>query len=96
VTTRVLAPAAACLALLGAGVGCGGSKLSGDSIEKLVVEDAANRGLGAAKVACDDVDNEVGERFTCDVSGIRKYSTFEGKVARNDGIEPVGPDGGYR
>lgn len=94
--TRVLPSAGVLVALLAALAGCGGSKLSGDSIEKLIVQDLGNRGYANAKIDCPDVDNKVGKTFTCDLSGVKKFTKFEGKVAKNDGIEPVEPDGGYR
>lgn len=93
---RIVSPGIACIAALVALSGCGGSKLSGSSIEKLIVQDLGNRGYPNAKINCRDVDNEVGKTFTCDVSGVKQYTKFEGKVAENDGIQPVEPNGGYR
>ena len=94
--TRLLSTGAACLVAVGALAGCGGSQLSGDSIEKLIVEDLGNRGYANATIDCPDVDNEVGKTFTCKVSGVKQYTSFEGKVAENDSIQPVAPHGGYR
>lgn len=80
----------------GALAACGGSQLAGSSIEKLVAEDLGGRGYAGAKADCPDVDNEVGTPFTCTLTGVQRYATFEGRVAAGDKIEPVEPDGGYR
>ncbi len=66
--------------------GCGGSKLSGDSIEKLIVEDLGNRGYAGIEVSCPDVDNEVGTKFTCDVTGTDKFTKIDGSVAKDDQV----------
>lgn len=65
---------------------CGGTKLSGDSIEKLLVEDLGNRGYAGLEVACPDVDNEVGKTFTCDVTGSDEFTKIEGSVAQDDQV----------
>lgn len=69
---------------------CGGTKLSGDSIEKLLVQDLA-RGYPDVKIECPDVDNEVGNAFTCAVSGTDGLATITGSVARDDRVrrDPV-------
>ena len=66
--------------------GCGGSKLSGDSIEKLIVEDLGNRGYAGIEVTCPDVDNEVGAKFTCDVTGTDEFTKIDGSVAEGDQV----------
>lgn len=93
---RILPSLGVSVAVLAAVTGCGGSKLSGNSIEKLVLGDLGNRGYTGAKVDCSDVDNKVGKNFTCNVSGVKSYTKFEGQVAEKDGIRPVAPNGGYR
>lgn len=92
----VVPSAGVCVTVLAALSGCGGSKLSGSSIEKFVVQDLGDRGYADARIDCPDVDNEVGKAFTCDVAGVSRFTRFEGKVTKNDGFEPVGPHGGYR
>ena len=66
--------------------GCGGSKLSGNSIEKLIVSELGNRGYTGVTVKCGDVDNKVGKKFTCDVKGSDKVTKIDGSVAANDQI----------
>jgi hypothetical protein len=68
--------------------GCGGSKLTGSSIEKLLMANIT-RGYPGATVDCPDVDNEVGKTFTCDVKGVKGVSKIEGKVAEGDKVDLV-------
>lgn len=65
---------------------CGGQKLSGDSIEKLIVEDLGTRGYADVSVTCPDVDNEVGKKFTCDVANGPGFTKIEGSVAEGDKV----------
>lgn len=65
---------------------CGGTKLSGDSIEKLLVKDLGNRGYAGLEVSCPDVDNEVGKAFTCNVTGSDEITEIEGSVAKDDQV----------
>jgi hypothetical protein len=74
------------LAVVAALAGCGGSKLSHQSIEKLIVQELGNRGYAGATVKCPDVDNKVGKKFTCTVSGVSKFTTIDGSVASGDKI----------
>ncbi|MFL5844380.1 MAG: hypothetical protein ACJ762_06770 [Solirubrobacteraceae bacterium] len=78
---RVL-PLAAMLLL----AGCGGSKLDGDSIAKLIVPELADRGYGDATLDCPDVDNKVGTKFTCEISDAPPLTKVEGSVASDDQI----------
>jgi hypothetical protein len=84
----VFARAAASLALAGAlaVAGCGANKLSGSSIEKLIVKDLGPRGYAGLSVSCDDVDDEVGRKFTCDVSGVKGRTKVDGTVLKGDRI----------
>lgn len=84
--TRVVPSAGIGLLVAAALTGCGGTKLSGDSIEKLIVEDLGNRGYAGLEVSCPDVDNEVGKKFTCDVKGSDEFTKIEGSVANDDQV----------
>jgi hypothetical protein len=88
VTARPHSLAGACV-LAGLLAGCGGTQLDGASIEKLLVTELGNRGYAHARVACPDVDNEVGRAFTCEVTGVSAVTKVEGSVARNDEINVV-------
>ncbi|MCW2989418.1 MAG: hypothetical protein JWM73_12 [Solirubrobacterales bacterium] len=83
---RILPSAGIGLALVVAFAGCGGSKLSGNSIEKLIVTELGNRGYANLKVNCPDVDNKVGKKFTCDVTGAKAFTKVEGTVAKDDTV----------
>ena len=83
---RILPAAGIGLFAAAALTGCGGSKLSGDSIEKLIVEDLGNRGYAGIEVSCPDVDNEVGTKFTCDVTGTGEFTRIDGSVAKDDQV----------
>ena len=62
-------------------------KLSGDSIEKRIVQRYdGNRGYAGIEVSCPDVDNEVGQKFTCEVTGTDKFTRIDGSVAAGDGV----------
>lgn len=65
---------------------CGGSKLSGNSIEKLIVKDLAPRGYAGLSVSCPDVDNTAGKTFSCSVSGVKNVTKVDGTVLRGDRI----------
>ena len=82
---RILPSATISLIAAASFAGCGGEKLSGDSIEKLVVENL-ERGYPGMKVDCPDVDNKVGEKFTCDVTGSDEITKVEGSVAEDDQV----------
>src|SRR3954469_7359251 len=84
----VMPRAAACLALLAALAlsACGSSKLSADSIEKLIVKDLGPRGYAGLRVSCQDVDDTVGKQFTCDVSGVKAVTKVDGTVLKGDRI----------
>jgi hypothetical protein len=84
----VIARAAASLAVAGALAlaGCGGSKLSASSIEKLIAKDLGPRGYPGLSVSCDDVDDTVGKTFTCDVSGVKAVTKVDGTVLKGDRI----------
>jgi hypothetical protein len=86
VNIKLLPSLGAGLAFAALLAGCGGSKLSGDSIEKLIAGDLGNRGYTSVKVNCDDVDNEVGKKFTCDVTGAPGFTKIDGSVAKGDQI----------
>jgi hypothetical protein len=86
VNIRTLPTLGVGLALAATFAGCGGSKLSGSSIEKLIAQDLGNRGYSSVKVQCDDVDNEVGKKFTCDVEGGPGFTKIDGSVAKGDQI----------
>lgn len=73
-------------AVVAALTGCGGSKLSHASIEKLIVVELGTRGYPGVAVKCSDVDNEVGKKFTCDVTGAKGFTKIDGSVAKNDQI----------
>ena len=66
--------------------GCGGSKLSGNSIERLIVKDLGPRGYAGLSVSCDDVDDKAGTTFTCDVSGVKRATKVDGTVLKGDRI----------
>jgi hypothetical protein len=93
---RIVPALAASGALLAALTGCGGARVSGSSIGKLIEQDLATRGHPNARIDCPDVDDEVGRRFSCVVAGVPRVTRFEGRVVRHEGIRPVGPHGGYR
>ena len=76
--------------------GCSDPRLAGSSIERLLTGDLARRGHPGARAECPDVEDTFGRRFTCRLEGAGPYTRFEGKVAKDDGIAPVGPGGGYR
>ena len=81
--------ATACLAVAACALGvagCGGSKLSGNSIEKLIVKDLGPRGYAGLSVSCDDVDNTAGQKFTCDASGVKDVTKVDGTVLKGDRI----------
>jgi hypothetical protein len=82
VKTRIVSSLGASVLVAAALTGCGGSKLSHQSIEKLIVSELGNRGYPGATVKCGDVDNKVGKKFTCDVS----FTKIDGSVAKNDQI----------
>ena len=79
-----VAASLAIAAAIGA-AGCG-AKLRGDSLEPLIVRELSQRGHHGAKVSCDDVDNEVGHRYSCALSGVEGRSRVEGTVLRGDRI----------
>lgn len=83
---RVLPSVGVALLAVGALAGCGGEKLSGDSIEKLIVEDLGTRGYADVTVSCPDVDNEVGKKFSCDVENGPGFTKIEGSVAEGDKV----------
>lgn len=69
--------------------GCGGTMLSGDSLEDTFL-DATLKGHPDARIECPDVDNEPGRRFTCDVTGVPGKTKLNGRVTRGDGVALVG------
>ena len=83
---RILPLVGATLLAAGALAGCGGEKLSGDSIEKLATAELGPLGYADAKVECDDVDNEVGKAFTCSVEGVPGKTELKGTVAEGDKV----------
>jgi len=64
--------------------GCGGNKLSADSVEKLIVKDLGPRGYAGLTVSCDDIDDKVGKKFTCDVSNAKGATKVDGTVLTGD------------
>lgn len=85
-TARLHPMAGACV-LAGLLAGCSQTQLDGNSIEKLLVTELGNRGYANASVDCPDVDNEVGTRFACEVTGVPAVTKVEGSVAGNDEIK---------
>lgn len=83
---RILPSLGVSVAVLAAVTGCGGSKLSHQSIEKLIVSELGNRGYPGVTVKCDDIDNKVGKKFTCDVNGAKGFTKIDGSVAPKDQI----------
>ena len=65
--------------------GCG-AKLRGDSMESLIERQLAQRGHKGAKVTCEDVDDEVGRKYACVVSGVDGRTRVEGTVLNGDRI----------
>jgi hypothetical protein len=82
-------PRIACVGLsLAAAVtmtGCS-SQLTGKSIQKLIQGELGSRGYAGAQIKCPDVDDKVGKKFTCTVTGNSKITTVDGSVAPNDQI----------
>jgi hypothetical protein len=80
--------AAASLAVVAAlgTVGCGTAKLRGDSMEPLIEHELAQRGHKGAQVACEDVDDEVGTKYSCGLSGVEGRSRVEGTVLSGDRV----------
>lgn len=76
--------------LAGLLAGCG-TQLGGASIARLATGWLGDRGYEHAGVDCPDVDNEVGTRFTCTVSGVPQLTKIEGSVARHDEIRLAPP-----
>jgi hypothetical protein len=89
VNMRTLPTLGVSVAVVAALTGCGGSKLSGSSIEKLILKDLGSRGYAAAKVKCPDVDNKVDTKFTCDVTGAPDFTKIDGSVASGDKVNLV-------
>jgi hypothetical protein len=83
---RVIPSLGVSVAVIAALTGCGGSKLSHQSIEKLIVSELGNRGYPGVTVKCDDVDNKVGKKFTCTVDKAKGFTKIDGSVAKNDQI----------
>lgn len=86
VSMRTIPALSVSVALVAVLAGCGGSKLSGSSIEKLIIGDLGNRGYASVKVSCPDVDNNVGKKFTCTVTGGPGFTKIEGSVAKGDKV----------
>ena len=82
---RAVAASLAFAAALGA-AGCGGAKLRGSSMEPLIVHELAARGHHGAKVSCGDVDDRVGVRYRCALTGVAGRSRVEGTVLSRDRI----------
>ena len=89
-STRVIGTFGTSIALVAAFAGCGGSKLSHQSIEKLINQELGKRGYPGATIKCPDVDNKVGKKFSCTVSGAAKFTTIDGSVASGDKINLLG------
>ena len=65
--------------------GCG-AKLRGDSMEPLIERELVQRGHKGAKAACADVDDEVGHKYSCELSGVDGRTRVEGTVLNGDRI----------
>ena len=89
-STRVIGTLGTSIAVVAALSGGGGSKLSHQSIEKLIVQELGSRGYSGVTVKCPDVDNKVGKAFSCDVSGTDKFTKINGSVAAGDKINLLG------
>lgn len=65
--------------------GCGGSHLTGNSIEKIVLDHLGQRGYSGAKVDCPDVNDKAGTTFTCKITGT-KVTEAHGSVHAGDKV----------
>jgi hypothetical protein len=66
--------------------GCGGSHLTGKSVEKIVLDHLGQRGYAGATVKCPDVNDKAGTTFTCDVSGAKSVTKAHGTVHAGDKV----------
>lgn len=68
--------------------GCG-SKIDGDSVEKELLSSYGDRGYPGLAFECPDPDNEVGERFECEMRGLKGYTRVVVEVGARESIAVI-------